>query len=272
MVYSTLFLYLNDPKSVPVFGPNGEDAGQVVLPDVFRVPIRKDLIRRVFYSELTARLQPKGRDPLAGKRTSARSLGAHHGVSRVPRIRGTMRGALVNMTRGGRLAHPPRVEKKIHEEVNMLERFLGTMSALAATSFPEIVRKRGHKFSAKYLPVVLDSSVLQEITKTREARELLSKVGVYDDIVRAYNGIRWRAGKGKRRGRRYKIPVSILFIVEDHNSPFAKAVKGFPGVNIAEPQLVNVLQLAPGGVPGRLTVITTKALDMLKARFKVEVP
>ncbi len=270
MVYSTLFLYLRDPISVPIFGPQGEDAGQVVLPDVFRVPVRKDLIRRAFYSELTARLQPKGRDPMAGKRTSARSLGAHHGVSRVPRIRGSMRAALVNMTRGGRLAHPPRVEKKIHEEINALEKKLATMSALAATSIPELVKARGHKFNAKYLPIVLDSSVLEAISKASDARSLLEKVGVYDDIVRAYNGKRWRAGKGKRRGRRYKVPVSVLFIVEDPYSPFAKAVKGFPGVDVATPELVNVLQLAPGGVPGRLTVITTRALDGLKARFRVE--
>ena len=272
MVYSTLFLYLRDPISVPVYGPRGEDAGQAVLPEVFRVPVRKDLIRRVYLSEFTARIQPKGRDPMAGKRTSARSLGAHHGVSRVPRIRGTGRGALVNMTRGGRLAHPPRVEKKIHELVNKKERILGTMSALAATAVPDLVRERGHRFSAQFLPIVVESSVLEEISKVKQAKELLEKVGVYEDIVRAAEGRRWRAGKGKRRGRRYKKPVSILFIVEDHNSPFAKAVAGLPGTSVAEPWNVNVLQLAPGGVPGRLTVITTGALRELGARFRVELP
>ncbi len=272
MVYSTLFLYLLDPISVPVYGPRGEDAGQAVLPDVFRVPVRKDLIRRVYLSEFTASLQPKGRDPMAGKRTSARSLGAHHGVSRVPRIRGSLRAALVNMTRGGRLAHPPRVEKKIHEEVNKRERILATMSALAATSIPDLVRERGHRFTAQYTPIVVESSVLTEIAKVREARELLEKVGVYSDIERAASRIRWRAGKGKRRGRRYKKPVSILFIVEDHNSPFARAVGGLPGVDIAEPWNVSVLELAPGGVPGRLTVITTGALQQLGARFRVVKP
>lgn len=271
-MYSTLFLYLRDPLSVPVYNAEGVDAGQVVLPDVFRVPVRKDLIRRAYYSEFTAALQPKGRDPMAGKRTSARSLGAHHGVSRVPRIRGTMRAALVNMTRGGRLAHPPRVEKKIHELINKREKMLATMSALAATSIPEFVRSRGHKFTASNLPVVLESTVLNTVEKTSSARELLEKLGVYDDILRAKTGRRWRAGKGKMRGRRYKQPVSILFIVEDHNSPFAKAVKGLPGVNVAEPWNVSVLHLAPGGVPGRLTVITTGALEGLKARFRVNLP
>jgi len=272
MVYSTLFLYLRDPVSVPVYSSSGEDAGQVVLPDVFRVPVRKDLIRRVFLSEFTARLQPKGRDPMAGKRTSARSLGAHHGVSRVPRIRGTGRGALVNMTRGGRLAHPPRVEKKIHERVNKKERLLGTMSALAATAIPDMVRERGHRFSVNFLPVIIESDVLEAVGKAKDAVELLRKLGLYEDIERAEKGRRWRAGKGKRRGRRYKQPVSILFIVEDYKSPFARAVAGLPGVDVAEPWKMSVLELAPGGVPGRLTVITTGALQELGARFRVESP
>jgi len=271
MVYSPIFLYLRDPISVPVYSARGEDAGQVVLPDVFRVPVRRDLIRRVYYSEFTAALQPKGRDPMAGKRTSARSLGAHHGVSRVPRIRGSMRAALVNMTRGGRLAHPPRVEKNIHERANKREKLLGTMSALAATAVPDLVRERGHRFTVAYTPVIVESDVLSEVSKTKEAVELLKKLGVYADVERAEKGKRWRAGKGKRRGRRYKVPKTILFIVEDHGSPFAKAVAGLPGVDVAEPWNVNVLQLAPGAEPGRLTVITTGALKELGGRFRVNV-
>ncbi len=267
--YTVMSLYLREPLSVPVYSWEGGDAGQVVLPDVFRLPVRKDLIRRVFLSEFTAALQPKGRDPMAGKRTSARSLGAHHGVSRVPRIRNSMRAALVNMTRGGRLAHPPRVEKVIHERVNKKEKILGTMSALAATSIPDLVRARGHRFSVEFLPVVIESEALERIATTKQAITLLDKVGLIDDIIRAREGIRQRAGKGKRRGRRLKKPKSILFILDDHKSPFALAVKGLPGVDVAEPWNVNVLQLAPGGEPGRLTVITDSALRELGKRFEV---
>ena len=272
MVYTVAALYLREPLSVPVYTWEGGDAGQAVLPDVFRLPIRKDLIRRVFLSEFTARLQPKGRDPMAGKRTSARSLGAHHGVSRVPRIRGTLRGALVNMTRGGRLAHPPRVEKVIHERVNKREKILGTMSALAATSIPEIVRARGHLFNTQYLPIVVEKDVLTKITTTKQALALLEKLGVIDDIIRAKEKTRQRAGKGKRRGRRLKKPKSILFVLDDHNSPFAKAVKGLPGVDVVEPAHINVLVLAPGGEPGRLMFITDTALRELGEKYRVIVP
>ncbi len=262
-------MYLRDPISVPLYTAEGGDAGQIVLPDVFRIPVRQDLIKRVYLSEFTARLQPKGRDPMAGKRTSARSLGAHHGVSRVPRIRNSMRAALVNMARGGRLAHPPRVEKRIHERVNKRERRLGTMSALAATSIVDMVKNRGHIFEVDYLPVIVESKVESKIATVKQATALLDKLGLLPDIVRAKERVRWRAGKGKMRGRRYKKPKSILFIVEDHRSPFAKAVAGLPGTDVATPDSLNVLVLAPGGVPGRLTFITDGALKQLAEKYKI---
>jgi len=271
-VYSSMFLYLSDPISVPYYSETGEKAGTITLPDVFRLPVREDLIRRVYLSEFTARLQPKGRDPMAGKRTSARSLGAHHGVSRVPRIRGSMRAAFAPMTVGGRLAHPPRVEKRIHEEVNKRERLLGTMSALAATAHPDLVRARGHVFTSEAVPVVIESSALDRYSKTSEVKALLERLGLLQDILRARERIRQRAGKGKRRGRRLKKPVSILFITEDHETPLARALKGLPGVDVVRPEIVSVLHLAPGAVPGRLTLITTGALEALSKRFEVSLP
>jgi len=271
-VYSSMFLYLREPVEVPYYNALGERAGTIRLPDVFRVPVREDLIRRVFLSEFTARLQPKGRDPMAGKRTTARSLGAHHGVARVPRIRGSLRAAFAPMTVGGRLAHPPRVEKRIHEEVNRKERILGTMSALAATARVDLVRARGHVFRAEAVPVVIESEAFERYSKTSEAKSLLDRLGILDDVVRARERVRQRAGKGKRRGRRLKKPVSILVIAEDHESPFARALAGLPGVDVVEPQLVSVLHLAPGGVPGRLTLVTTGALDILARRFEVVLP
>jgi len=262
-------LYLNPPIEVPVYSATGEVQGNVRLPDVYRVPVRKDLIHRVFMSEFTAAIQPKGRDPMAGMRTTAVSLGIHHGLARVPRVKGSTRARLAPFVRGGRLAHPPRVDENIKEEVNKLERLMGTMSALAATAYVDLVRARGHVFEASAVPIVVDSAVLQSVKRTREARELLKKLGVYSDVERAAEGTKVRAGKGKMRGRRYVEPKSVLFVLEDHASPFAIAVKGLPGVDVVEPQLVSVLELAPGGVPGRLTVVTTKSLDLLASRFRL---
>ncbi|BAN89642.1 50S ribosomal protein L4 [Aeropyrum camini] len=271
-MYTYMALYTGQEKIVPVYDERGGEKDSVVLPKIFYFPVRKDLIRRAFLSEFTARLQPKGRDPMAGKRTSAVSLGVGRGVARVPRIKGSLRAALVNMARGGRAAHPPRVEKVLKEEINRKEKRLATISAISATSKEDLVRDRGHRFSAETLPIVLDSSVLSSVSTAREARALLESVGVYEDIIRAKEGRRYNAGKGKMRGRRYKVPKSILFVVEDSRAPLALAVKGLPGVDVTTPSLLSVLQLAPGGHPGRLTVYTTGALKLLSERFEVTMP
>ncbi len=264
---SMIFLLAEEPATVPLYGVAGEKIGEVKLPAVYGLPVRVDLIRRAFLSEFTARLQPKGRDPLAGKRTTARSFGVGLGIARVPRIPGLGRAAFINSAVGGHLAHPPRPEKKLHEEINKKEKKLATASALAATSRRDFVEKRGHVFTAPAVPIIIEDSVETQYTTVSAVKELLRKLGVWSDIERAHARRRTRAGKGKRRGRRYVEPKSVLFIVNNHNSPFAKAVAGLPGVDVAEPQVVNVLQLAPGGVPGRLTVVTRSALEALGRRF-----
>ncbi|MEM0250395.1 MAG: 50S ribosomal protein L4, partial [Desulfurococcaceae archaeon] len=43
----------------------------------------------------------------------------------------------------------------------------------------------------------------------------------------------------------------------------------FPGVDIATPGNLSILHLAPGGIPGRLTVITKRALEELLNKYKV---
>jgi len=265
---SMMFLLMEEAPRVPVYSVTGEEIGEVQLPSVFGLPVRTDLIRRAFLSEFTARLQPKGRDPMAGKRTTARSFGVGLGIARVPRIPGVGRAAFINSAVGGHLAHPPRPEKKIHEEINKKEKRLATASALAATSRRDFVVKRGHVFSARHVPVIVEDEVEHHYDNAAAVKEFLRRIGVWEDIERAHRGRKTRAGKGKRRGRRYITPKSVLFIVNSHSSPFAQAVAGFPGVDVAEPGVVNVLQLAPGGVPGRLTVVTRSALEALGRRFE----
>ncbi|MEM0366035.1 MAG: 50S ribosomal protein L4 [Acidilobaceae archaeon] len=268
-MYTNMLLHLRPSIVVPIYSSSGDKVSSIELPEIFRFPIRADIIRRVFISELTMRLQPKGRDPLAGKRTTAESLGIGYGIARVPRVKGSRRAAFIGSAKGGMATFPPRVEARIRERVNRKEKIIGIISALSATTMIDMVTKRGHRFKCESLPVIVESSVLESITKTRQAVELLEKLGLYSDIERAQENTRWRAGKGKSRGRRYKEPKSILFIVEDHESPFAKAVRNLPGVDVVTPSIVSVIHLAPGGVPGRLTLLTVGAIDILVNRFKV---
>ena len=251
---------------VGVYSLNGERVKTVKLPKVFLTPVRPDLIRKVFLALRTSRLQPKGTDPLAGKRTSAESWGVGYGVARVPRIKGGSRAARVPQAVGGRRAHPPRVDKVIRERVNKKEKRLATMSAIAATAYRYFVAMRGHRVDeVSELPVVVTND-FEELKRTSNVKEVLRKLGLWDDVERAHRGIRVRAGRGKMRGRRYKRPKSILIVVSE-NKGVALAARNLPGVDVVEARNVNVELLAPGGHPGRLTLYTESALKVLEERF-----
>ncbi len=271
MVWTIVVPYkIGEVKSM-VLDLDGKGVEEVVLPRIFGLPIRKDLIRRAFLSAFTAMIQPQGRDPMAGKRTTARSWGVGHGMARVPRLP-TGRAAFISFARGGHRAFPPRPDRRVHEEINRKERAYAIASALAATAKPEFVRRRGHVFSTEYLPVIVIDEVEDKIVKTREAKAFLEKIGVWSDIVRSYERIRIRAGKGKMRGRRYVEPRSVLFVLTSYEKPFAKAVRNFPGVDIATPNNLSILHLAPGGEPGRLTVFTYSALEAIGRKYEVLTP
>jgi len=267
MVWTIVYTLKFERLKVPVYGVDGKPIDETELPEIFSLMVRKDLIRRAFHSAFTARLQPKGRDPLAGKRTTARSWGVGHGMARVPRLPNG-RAAFVSFARGGHRAFPPRPDKRIHEEINRKEMAYAIASALAATAKPEFVRARGHIFSAENLPIVVDD-VEESITRARDAREFLKKIGVWEDIERARRRTRIRAGRGKMRGRRYVEPRSVLFVLNSVSSGFALAVRNMPGVDVTTPNLLNILYLAPGGVPGRLTVYTRSALEAVASKYKV---
>ncbi|MEM3949080.1 MAG: 50S ribosomal protein L4 [Zestosphaera sp.] len=254
-------------RKVPVLSAGGEVVGELTLPPIFSLPVRKDLIRRAFLAAFTARLQPKGRDPLAGKRRVGESWGIGHSSARVPRL-DNGRAVIAPMTRGGRPAHPPKVEKILREDINRKEKLRALASAIAATSVPQLVRQRGHVFGREVLPVIVEDSALK-VSKTGEARKVLASIGVIADVMRAGERTRIRAGKGKMRGRRYVTPRSVLIVTHEDDVSTYRAFRNLPGVDVVSVKMLSVLHLAPGGSPGRLTVYTKSAVDELKKRFEV---
>ncbi len=261
-------LAVKEKLKVNVYGVDGNVIGEVELPEVFNVPIRVDLVRRAFHSAFTGMLQPKGRDPLAGKRTTAKYWGVGYGIARVPRLpNGTAR--FVVSTRKGHAAFPPTPWERIREEVNRKERVMAIVSALAATSRVDMVRRRGHVFSVERLPVVVSDDVESAISKASQAREYLEKIGLWSDVERSREGTGIRAGRGKMRGRAYVEPRSILFVLSSYESPLARAVRNLPGVDVSTPGNLSVLHLAPGGVPGRLMVISRRALEEVASKYRV---
>jgi len=76
-----------------------------------------------------------------------------------------------------------------------------------------------------------------------------------------------RAGKGKRRGRKYKKKKSALIIVPE-KCDLQKAARNIPGIEISLIKNLNVEKLAPGNNPGRLTIFTKSAVEQLN-KFEI---
>ncbi|WP_142858288.1 50S ribosomal protein L4 [Salinigranum halophilum] len=239
---------------------NGDDAGEVDLPDVFDTPFRPDLIQRAVVSAQANRKQAYGADPFAGMRTPAESMGSGRGMAHVPRENG--QGRRVPQTVGGRKAHPPKAEKDQGKRINDKERQLAVRSAIAATADVDLVRERGHQFDDDVeLPLVV-SDEFESLVKTKEVVSFLEAVGLDADIERA-DERKVRAGRGKTRGRKYTRPTSILFVTSEEPS---KAARNLAGVDVATATNVSAEDLAPGTHAGRLTVWTESALAEVAER------
>ncbi|ATZ60721.2 MAG: 50S ribosomal protein L4 [Methanosarcinales archaeon Met12] len=243
---------------------SGKIKEKIELPSVFEEVYRPDLIKRAVIAAQANRLQPYGADPYAGMRTSAEGWGTGRGVSRAPRIKGGSRVARVPQAVGGRRAHPPKTDKILSEKVNKKERRKAIRSAIAATADPDLVASRGHKFDAK-LPLVVEDS-MESLSRTSEVREFLQNINLWDDVLRAKNGKSIRAGKGKRRGRKYKHRKSIL-IVTSENKEVSRAARNLSGIDVTTVKDLNAELLAPGTHAGRLTVWSRSALSKLEEAF-----
>jgi len=240
---------------------NGDDAGTVDLPEVFETHYRPDLIQRAVVAAQANRKQAYGADEFAGLRTPAESLGSGRGMSHDPRQDG--RARRVPHAVSGRKAHPPKAEKDQGKSINRKERQLATRSALAATVDAERVADRGHQFDDDLeLPLVV-SDEFEELVKTKEVVDLLESLGIADDIERADEGKKVRAGRGTTRGRKYKQPKSILFVTAGEPS---KAARNLAGADVATASEVNVEDLAPGTHAGRLTLFTESAIEEVADR------
>lgn len=233
------------------------------LPRVFRSDVRTDLIKRAVDAFRANRRQPYGPGPAAGLRHSVSWWGKGRGVSRVPRLKDSRRAAQAPGTVGGRRAHPPRPERDWSKKLNRKERRLARAAALAATADTTLVTQRGHRFRGDLsLPVVLEAKV-EGLESTKEAVDVLQRLGLSEDVERSARK-KVRAGRGKMRGRRYRRKKGPL-VVLSNGCPGGRAFGNLPGVDVVDPSGLNAEVLAPGGVPGRLTIISEKALEELRS-------
>src|SRR5215472_81823 len=252
----------DNSRTAQVYDLEGKSTGEVSLPPIFGTALRLDLIHKASLAEQSHRFQPQGRNLMAGKRTTAESFGVGRGISRVPRIggHGNLSGtaAFAPGTVSGRAAFPPVTGKVLVKQINKKERRLALSSAIAATASGEIVKKRGHRFvEDKTLPLVVTDEV-EKITKSSEAKQFLSSMGVWDDIVRV------RKSRRIKSGRRVHAVGPLVVLGDDKAAK--KALRNFEGVNVVSANNLSVEILAPGTHAGRLTIWSKSAVKKLSDR------
>jgi large subunit ribosomal protein L4e len=252
---------------VDVFDLQGNTIEKIDLPKIFKEPIREDLIRRAFLVIQARKRQPYGTDVMAGKRTSAHYHGYRRHrwtmmsreMARMPRLHGKIplqqmfRARFAPQVTKGREAHPPKVEKVWELKINKKERKKAVRSAIAATVVKELVLKRGHRAEeVKQLPIVADDRI-QELKKTKDLIEFFKKIGLEKELKRIKE-------KKIKRGK-YKRKVGPLIVVAEDKG-ISKSAKNL-GVDVCLVDSLNSEILAPGAMPGRLTIWAQSAINKL---------
>ena len=259
---------------VAVFNLNKNKVADKDLPVQFNEEYRTDLIKRAVHALMSAARQKYGAHPDAGMRHSSKlskrrrkyrgSYGL--GISRVNRKILSRRGTRFNwvgafspQTVGGRRSHPPKAEKIWVQKINQKENRKAIRSAMSATLNKKIVEKRGHNIPENY-PFIINSD-FESIKTTKEVNKALAHFGFDKELDRSKVKT-IRSGIGKMRGRKYKTKKGILMVVSG-DCHLIKSAKNIPGLDIVEVKAINAELLAPGAVPGRVTLWTEKAVDAI---------
>jgi len=161
---------------------------------------------------------------------------------------------------------PTKTWRKWHRKINSTQKRYAVASALAASAVPALVMARGHKIDdVPEIPLVVDDSI-QSAKKTSAAKDILAAIGALDDVEKAADSKKIRAGKGKARNRRYVLRRGPLVIYKA-NDGVEQAFRNLPGVELCCVDRLNLLQLAPGGHMGRFCIWSQSALDALNTIY-----
>merc|ERR1712230_152620 len=263
--------------TVTIYGADGSATkDSAPLPNVFKAPIRPDIVQSVHTGMAKNKRQPYAVSEKAGHQTSAESWGTGRAVARIPRVSGggthrAGQAAFGNMCRSGRMFAPTKVWRKWHQKINLGQKRYAVASALAASSVPALLLARGHQVSTvPEVPLVINSEVFAAgaIARTSSAVGLLKSVGASADVAKVKNSRKLRAGKGKLRGRRHRQRRGPLVVYDPEvdGKELSLAFRNISGVETSSVFALNLLQLAPGGHLGRFIIWTSaafKALDTI---------
>ena len=255
-----------------IYNIKGEEAGEIALPEIFSTQVREDIVQKYFEAEKRNNVRPYAPYKEAGKRHSASGTISHQrhdwkghygrGMSRIPRKtmwrRGTQFfwvGAEISSARGGRRAHPPRLNRS-SRKINKKEILLAISSALASTAQEKYIKERYSTLDRLHvaLPIIIESKI--DKIKTKEFFNAL-KLILKENFELALKKKSIRAGKGKSRGRKYKSNAGILLVKSNSENIKMK------GIDVKSRNELAISDLYP---LGRLTIYTQKALEELGGR------
>merc|ERR1719446_1172215 len=153
---------------------------------------------------------------------------------------------------------PTKTWRRWHRRVNVAQKRHAIATALAASSLPPLVMARGHRIGAvSELPLVVSDGA-ESIQKTKQALEMLNKLGCEEELTKVSDSKKLRSGKGKMRNRRYTMRRGPLVVYSEDNG-IVRAMRNIPGVETACVTRLNLLKLAPGGNFGRFVIWTQGA-------------
>ncbi|CAK9004742.1 60S ribosomal protein L4-1 (L1) [Durusdinium trenchii] len=253
--------------SIYNFENPSEKTGTMPMPVVLQSPLRPDLVREVHRDMAKNKRQAYAVKPKAGYDTAAASWCTGRAVARIPRAPGggthrAGQAAFGNQARGGGMFNPTTVWRRWHRRVNVTKKRHAVACALAASALPPLVMARGHKINqVAELPLVVSDGI-QSLTKTKQAKEALKKLGCGEELQKVIDSKSIRAGQGKARNRRYVKRLGPLVIYNEDNG-ITRAMRNIPGVECAHVDRLNLLRLAPGGSFGRFVIFTEGAFKKL---------
>ena len=244
---------------VNVLSLDGSTKKTMELPSIFNEQVRPDLIRRAVLAENTWKLQPQAHSRLAGMQTSAAYFGAmssyrtgrHMGIAIRPRekLGGGVQGKVKRIPSAtkGRRAHPHQAAKIITERINRKEYQRALASALSAT----VTSRQGVQ-----MPLIISDDI-ESVKRTKDVLVIFKNVKLLDYVNDSREP---HIRKNVRRSTRIKIHKRKLLLVVGKQSSVLMAARNIPGVDVCEVGKITANLLAPGGVPGRLTVWSESAV------------
>jgi large subunit ribosomal protein L4e len=249
-----------------VLSLTGAEEKQITLPKAFSEEVREDLIRRAVLSERSYKLQPQGHSVLAGMQTTATYYGAmgsyrtgrHMGVAIRPRQK--LGGGVQGMVRRipssvkGKRAHPHMIEKKIWERINKKEYQKAISSAIAATLLAKHT-------TGQHKPPLIISKDIESVKKTKEVTKIFEKLGFASLLKESKD--KKHSKSGIRRGAVQKKYKKSVLLVLGSDKGAINAARNIAGSDVCTVDKMTAEILAPGGVPGRLTVWSEEAIARL---------